>query len=192
MESLLKIKTLLLGLFLWLAMIGCNFVDEDLDLTERDAAALPLMDGGNEVPVLDADPYRVDGGDSGSPLRATAGAHIWFDSSVAIRITSRWFYDTWGVDAEPPHSGSSCSILRRNTLTDAQRTALAAIVLIPIKNQCSVDGYRYLEMKVYDADGSTATYRDTGCFYLADSGASVMLPTDLARDVPLEDGEACQ
>jgi len=106
------------------------------------------------------------------------GSHVWFDSSQSLQLKEAWFFDTWGPDAGAPSSGSRCWTLDRAALTDVQLGALESIVLLPLTDACTSDGYRYFELDVADADGSSATYRDTGCSSLRVEGAKAMLPAN--------------
>jgi hypothetical protein len=106
----------------------------------------------------------------------SVGSHVWFDSSTGIELKNVWSYNGWGPDAGPGQLGSSCLVLERAALHDEQQTALEMLVLIPLNEQCTADGYSYAQLTVRDRDGSRTTYRDTGCSYLRIQGATGMLP----------------
>jgi len=114
--------------------------------------------------------------DPGQPANGAVGAHVWFASSTGIELTEAWVYDTWGPDAGPPSSGTACSTLDRAAMSSDQLAALAQLVLIPLADSCSVDGYDYHQLTVMDGDGGPVSYRDTGCNFLRVEGATAMLP----------------
>jgi hypothetical protein len=60
-------------------------------------------------------------------------------------------------------------------MDEAQLDALAGLTLVPLDERCTADGHAYQELTVHDADGSSATYRDTGCAHLRVEGAAAML-----------------
>jgi hypothetical protein len=106
--------------------------------------------------------------------RNVPGAAIWFDSSVRAQIMHHSSYDTWG-GAVPPPDSIRYTCLKRETLDAAELDALANVRLTPIEDNCSADGFSYTEITVWDANGSVATYRDTGCHSLRVAGATTML-----------------
>jgi hypothetical protein len=111
----------------------------------------------------------------GSPEpRGVAGAHIWFSTSVSLKLREEWAYIGWG--GTQGSSGSSCSSFERGALSEYQLHDLDAITLVPITDACSSDGFSLQELTVVDADGTSASYRDTGCPSLRIKGAQAMLP----------------
>jgi hypothetical protein len=118
----------------------------------------------------------ANGCSGASAPSGSVGSHVWFDSSTGIELKNVWSYDSWGPDAGPGQFGSSCLVLERAALDDEQRTALETLVLVPLNEQCTADGYTYAQLTVRDRDGSRTTYRDTGCSYLRIQGATGMLP----------------
>lgn len=111
----------------------------------------------------------------GSPAEGSPGAHIWFESSVQLDLERIEVFDGPGV--APPGTCGAWSFPRA-ALTDAQLAAVEAVTLrsFPTSNACEADGYTYTDATVTDTDGTTATYRDTGCPYLRIAGSSAMLP----------------
>jgi hypothetical protein len=62
-----------------------------------------------------------------------------------------------------------------SAMSVAQLATLAAVTLIPLNDSCTADGFRYRDVTVYDMDGTSRSYRDTGCDYLMVEGARGML-----------------
>jgi hypothetical protein len=108
--------------------------------------------------------------------RGVAGAHVWFATSDWIAIRAEWSFI--GRGGGSGSSGSSCLRFDRTSLSTPQLDALAALTLVPITDGCTLDGYHFQELRVFDADGTSAAYRDTGCSYLRVAGANAMLPYD--------------
>jgi hypothetical protein len=126
-----------------------------------------------------SDPGSADDTDGGSPIaRGTVGSHVWFDSSTGIELRNVWAYNG-SLAGMPPVTGSTCWTFERNALDDAQLAALEDMILVPLTEACTADGYSYYELTVVDADGTRAAYRDTGCSYLRLEGATAMLPQNL-------------
>ena len=121
------------------------------------------------------------------------GARVWLDSSVRAEVKQVWFYETFGPNAPSPSGGSRCWQLDRDALTSSQRGALESVALIALSDACTADGYNYYQLTVFDADGSDATYRNTGCSYLRVDGASAMLPSDAfsSEVFPADSATAC-
>src|SRR5262249_8003517 len=109
--------------------------------------------------------------------RGSPGDHVWFKSSVRVAFRYEWFFDTWGPNAAPPPHGESCWRFDRGKLPDALRATLEGLLLGPLNDGCSSDGFSYYELTVWDSDGTSAKYRDTGCDHLRLDGAKAMLPT---------------
>jgi hypothetical protein len=107
------------------------------------------------------------------PTLGGPGSHVWFESSIAVELATVWAFDGWGVN--PPQSGQACWRLDREALSVAQLATLAAVTLIPLNDSCTADGFRFREVTVYDVDGTSRSYRDTGCDYLMVEGARGML-----------------
>jgi hypothetical protein len=131
--------------------------------------------------------------DPPSPPRDVPGAAIWFDSSVRAQVMHHSFYDTWGPDAPPPQSTTTYSCWERTSLAEADEEAFRAVRLTALDDSCTMDGFSYTEITVWDADGSSATYRDTGCDQLRVEGATAMIDAatvDAALLNPV--GEACE
>lgn len=117
-----------------------------------------------------------DDTDSGSSVaRGEVGSHVWFDTSQSIEVRESWFSEVFGTDASAPISGNLCGTLDRSAMNAAQLAALEEIVLVPLTDGCTVDGFRYLELTVVESDGQRSTYRDTGCNILRVEGATAML-----------------
>ena len=137
--------------------------------------------------------YGAIGCSGASTPVGSVGSHVWTDSSTGIELKSVWSYQTWGPNAGTPQSGSSCLVLERAALSDAQRTALEMLVLVPINEQCTADGYSYKQLTVRDRDGGTTSYRDTGCNYLRIQGATAMLPPSYSwsSDFPPDPTASC-
>ena len=81
----------------------------------------------------------------------------------------------FGPDASPPITGNLCGTLDRSAMNAAQLAALEEIVLVPLIDSCTADGFRYVELTVIETDGQRAVYRDTGCNRLRVEGATAML-----------------
>jgi hypothetical protein len=124
----------------------------------------------------DLDPLHPDDGPMAAHQeRAGApGAHAWLPTSVALKISSRWSYSGWG--GRPSSSGETSAAWNKGDLSEAQKTWLETLVLLPLDNRCTADGYSYKELVVSDADGTSKTYRTTGCQHLRVEGATAMLP----------------
>ena len=117
-----------------------------------------------------------DDKDSGSSVtRGEVGSHVWFDTSQSIEVREAWYAEVRGPDASAPVSGSLCGTLDRAVMNAAQLAALDEIVLVPLTEGCTTDGFRYLELTVVETDGQRAAYRDTGCNFLRVEGAAAML-----------------
>jgi hypothetical protein len=123
--------------------------------------------------------------------RGQPGSHVWFDSSVSLELKESYFFDTWGPNAPPPSSGTSCWTLTRDALTAEQQTKLDAIVLAPLTAECTSDGYSYDELTVTDTDGTAATYRDTGCESRKLDGAEALLPKNAFNAFPHPVATSC-
>lgn len=137
----------------------------------------------------DARTPRREAGNPDPLPKGTPGAHVWFDSSVRVQYRYELSRTLWGGDGGiRERYEESCGILER-PLTDAQEAALKTIVLVPINSACSADGFDVRELTVFDADGSEAVYRDTGCSYLRVVGAKAMLP--LGFSLPSDGWKAC-
>jgi hypothetical protein len=67
-------------------------------------------------------------------------------------------------------------VLDRAAMSGEQLAALEQLVLIPLTDACTSDGFDYWQLTVLDSDGSAAHYRDTGCSDLRVAGAMSMLP----------------
>ena len=117
--------------------------------------------------------------------RGAAGSHVWFESSVRLKLRNEWRFNAWG--GAMGASGGSCVSLTHDELSDEQRTALEGLLLVPLNAGCPSDGYDYDELTVVDRDGSEAVYRNTGCEYLKVPGALAMLP----QTVPISGGTPC-
>jgi hypothetical protein len=105
----------------------------------------------------------------------TVGAHVWLQTSVAVDISSSYFGEGY-PPGSPPVSGTQSASWKRAELSGAQLEWLAGLVLIPIDNECTADGYSYDELVVFAADGTRQAYRTTGCDHLRVAGATAMLP----------------
>jgi hypothetical protein len=103
------------------------------------------------------------------------GAHVWLPTSVALDISSPYFYEGY-PPGRPPVSGTKSASWNSAELSHAQVEWLAGLVLIPIDNQCTADGYSYVELVIFAADGTNRAYRTTGCDHLRIEGATAMLP----------------
>lgn len=112
------------------------------------------------------------------PATGTPGSRVWLDSSVRAMVGSYSFFDTLGPDPKGPLVQHTCWAFERTALTDSQLAVWNALTLVALSPACAVDGYQYYELTVFDADGSSATYRDTGCSYLSVPGATAMLPAN--------------
>jgi hypothetical protein len=110
-------------------------------------------------------------------MRGAVGSGVWFESSVRGQLSHHLFFDTWGPDAAPPLSQTTCWAFERSTLGESQLAALSAVKLVPLVEAVTADGYSCFELTVADVDGSTASYGDSGCSY-SRAGATVMLPSD--------------
>jgi hypothetical protein len=125
--------------------------------------------------------------------RDVPGAAIWFDSSVRAQVMQHSFYDTWGPDAPPPQSTTTYSCWELTSLSEEDEDALRAVRLTALDDGCTVDGYWYTEITVWDADGSTAIYRDTGCEHHRVEGATAMIDASTVdRALLSRVGEACE
>jgi hypothetical protein len=116
------------------------------------------------------------------PVMGAVGSAVWFDTSIRAELTSHTSFDTRGPDAGPPISETTCWVFERSALSASQLAAFKALILVPLTDTCSVDGFSFGELSVFDADGSQATYRDTGCSYLRVTGATAMLPAGIFDD----------
>ena len=126
------------------------------------------------------------------PAAGAPGAHIWFESSVKLDVKRYTFVAGFLGGA----SQSSCSAwsFSRESLTDAQLTAIEAVTLqpFPAGMACTPDGYSYDEATITDRDGTTATYQDTACDYLRIPVSIAMLPTGFfGADFPLGNSQYC-
>ncbi len=100
--------------------------------------------------------------------------------------------DTFGPNAGPPQSGSECWFFDREEMSAVQLRALSDLVLIPIDDACTADGYSYYELSVTNDDGAVQSYRTTGCSYLRLPGATALIPQDFfTSSFPLAEGESC-
>jgi hypothetical protein len=109
----------------------------------------------------------------------TVGARIWTESSATITIRTQSFLDAWGAGGQRPFSTESCRTASREELTESQLTFLQTIELVSLNDQCTSDGFSYIEIKVQDNDGTTSTFRDTGCDFLKVPSAKAILPSNL-------------
>ena len=83
----------------------------------------------------------------------------------------------------------------RESMTADQLAAIESLTLqpLPTGDACGADGYDVFTATVTDRDGTTATYKDTGCPYLMIAGASAILPNGFFRfKFPLGDSQPCQ
>jgi hypothetical protein len=108
------------------------------------------------------------------PRVGAPGSHAWLPSSVALKISTSWFFSGWG--GRPSSSGGDSASWNKGDLSEAQKTWLEGLVLVPLDDRCTSDGYSYEELVVFDADGTSQTYRTTGCQHLRAEGAMAMLP----------------
>jgi hypothetical protein len=115
------------------------------------------------------------GGETSKPSeRGVPGAHVWFETSAAVTVQRIWSFN--GPTGGASVSGRECADFVRETLSEAQLAALGSLVLVPLDDRCTADGYDYHSITIADADGSSATYEDTGCDYLSGEGRRAMLP----------------
>src|SRR6187399_1519214 len=75
--------------------------------------------------------HPLPGGDeSKMPVvedRGAAGSHVWFESSVRLKLRNEWRFNAWG--GAMGASGGSCVSLTHDELSDEQRTALEGLLL---------------------------------------------------------------
>jgi hypothetical protein len=126
------------------------------------------------------------------PTLGAPGSQIWFESSIALELTTVWFRDNWSGNA--PESGHSCRRLERQAMSATELEAIADVTLIPLNVACTTDGFDYTELAVFDTDGTTRRYRDTGCDYLAvECNAGMLDPNNpVSRIFPGETGAECE
>jgi hypothetical protein len=123
------------------------------------------------------------------PASGAPGAHIWFESSVGLDVRQYTVFDS---PVAPESSTCVAWSFSRQSLTDVQLTAIEGVILqpFPVGGACAEDGYSYSDATITDGDGTTATYRDTGCDFLRISTA--MLPTGFfGSTFPLGDSTVC-
>ena len=158
--------------------VGCAQDDKKVD-----SAAASATSGGASTASPTSNANAATGGTStasstsgiATPTtvpRGTAGAHVWFDTSVSILVRHHWWYYGWG---QPDITGDACFSLARKDMTPAQLTGLANTQLVAFTDDCMADGTSYYDLIVFDADGTSSTYRDTGCPSLRLDGATAML-----------------
>ena len=114
------------------------------------------------------------GGSSGKPAAGAVGTHVWTASSSSLELRHMW--SSTGTTIS--ESGSQCWYVGSASLSDAQRTLLEGLTLVPLTDACTADGYDIYQLTIYDLDGSQAVYRNTGCSSLRVPGAQAMLPPD--------------
>lgn len=119
--------------------------------------------------------------------RGVPDAGVWFDSSMSIAVTRSWLTTFPGASG----SGSECVRFERADLSADQTTYLEELRLKPFRKAWCADGYDYVELRVYENDGSSAAYRDTGCDGQAFPDAGVMLPYGVWSHFQ-NTGTACQ
>ena len=142
-----------------------------------------------------AAPDSSDGSDEpdggSTERRGEVGSHVWFDTSQSIELRETWLYDTRGGDAAP-NSGCTSVPLDRSTLSARQLTTLENLVLVPLTDACTADGYVFHQLTVVDRDPLESVYRDTGCSYLRVEGALAMLPPNFFDSMrPLPPASPC-
>lgn len=114
------------------------------------------------------------------------GSHVWRATSASVTLDTHWSYDSLGQPGVMPSSGSTSMTHLRAELSPGALGRLEGLKLIPLEDQCTADGYRYNVLTITDADGTSATYADTGCNYLRVEGATVMLSSADVQQLMLE------
>jgi hypothetical protein len=155
---------------------------QDSGTTQQASTAPPSIPRADAGTLAQDDAETRAPNDAGPPPEVLGfpGAHVWLATSVAIELRNDWSFLGWG--GSPSSAGSSCLALDRTAMSQSQLEALAGLTLIPLQDQCSADGHSYFELTVYEADGSSNRYRDTGCPYLRIPDATAMLPHVLLND----------
>jgi hypothetical protein len=131
------------------------------------------------------------GGETSKPSeRGVPGAHVWFETSTAIAVQRTWSFN--GPSGGAGVSGHECADFDREALSDEQLAALSSLVLVPLNDSCTADGYDYHSITIADADGSSATYEDTGCDYLSGEARRAMLaPSGIDTELWALDSKRC-
>jgi hypothetical protein len=144
-------------------------------------ASAPEM---TSVPDSGMLPPYPSGADQTAPFEV--GAHVWFDSSVSIRVEAKMGFYAWGGSQA---SGSSkCRLLDRSAMRSYQLAMLAGVTLVAADGACLQDGYSYGFLTVYDADGSARTYGDDGC---GRAPPQTTLPDGWVGAFPTEHSTSC-
>lgn len=115
------------------------------------------------------------GGPEMEPGEPGPGSRVWGPSSTALDVSSTWYYDRW-LTMQPPLTGKSSGSWSRAELSAEQTKWLEGLVLLPLTDGCTSDGFRYTELVVYEASGKSRAYRSTGRPHLKLEGATAMLP----------------
>lgn len=89
------------------------------------------------------------------PAPGTPGASVWFETSAKIEVS----HSAGSTFPGQSWSETKCVVLERAALSADQTSFLESLTLLPLTDVCSADGWRYEQIKVIDADGSSATYR---------------------------------
>jgi hypothetical protein len=164
-----------LGVLLCFGQVGCSASNG----AASQPGATPELNGAAGAPTAE------------SPARGV-GSRVWFDSSVRMELEHFSAFDP--AEGNVPPSGDSVSACRQldsASLTDSQRATLEAITLIALNDACTADGYSYYQLTVFDADGSKAVYRDTGCPELRVAGATALLPHGAFDSFPVDNATSC-
>lgn len=113
-----------------------------------------------------------DGGARQGEVPGAVGSHVWYPTSASVTLDEHWASTGFG---RPAQSGDESETYERAELSAGALSRLENLTLLPLKETCTSDGYRYHVLTITDADGTSAAYADTGCEYLRLEGATVML-----------------